>query len=157
MAGEGREGEGRGEERGRVKSGRGGEGRRREREERGRVKSGRGGEGRRRERGGGRQGALYTCTYLQYVHVCTYSVHTHQCACAVQEVSLRVAAVKTLFHEPSCVPLVQLGSPGVVLHSQCTLTQLWESVEEGQGEGWGGEGEGEGEEMGSGWRSEEET
>ena len=91
----------------------------------------RGGKGRRRERGGEGQGTLYTCTYLQYV--CT-----HQCACAVQEVSLGVVAVKTLFHEPSCVALVQLGGPGVVLHSQCTLTQLWESVEKG---GRGGSGE----------------
>ena len=102
------------------------------------VKSVRGGRGRRRERGGEGQGTLYTCTYLQYVCM-------HQCACAVQEVSLGVIAVKTLFHEPSCVALVQLGGPGVVLHSQCTLTQLWQiSGEGGKGREWGGEGEGRG-------------
>ena len=98
------------------------------------------GEGRGEERGRGH------CTHVSTV--CTY-VCTHQCACAVQEVSLGVVAVKTLFHEPSCVALVQLGGLGVVLHSQCTLTQLWESVEKG---GWGGSGVGkgreEGEEMG---------
>ena len=99
------------------------------------------GEGRGEERGRGH------CTHVSTVctYVCTY-VCTHQCACAVQEVSLGVVAVKTLFHEPSCVALVQLGGPGVVLHSQCTLTQLWESVEKGGRGGrrerrWEGNGE----------------
>ena len=92
------------------------------------------------------------------VHMYVSTVCTHQCACAVQEVSLGVVAVKTLFHEPSCVALVQLGGPGVVLHSQCTLTQLWESVEKGRRGGSGmGKGREEGEEMGREWRSKEET
>ena len=117
-------------------------------------REGREGEGRGEERGRGTV-HMYISTVCTYI--CTY-VCTHQCACAVQEVSLGVVAVKTLFHEPSCVALVQLGGPGVVLHSQCTLTQLWESVEKG-GRGGSGVGKGreEGEEMGREWRSKEET
>ena len=92
------------------------------------------------KKGGERQGKEWQGREGKEKGHCTHvsTVCTHQCACAVQEVSLGVVAVKTLFHEPSCVALVQLGGPGVVLHSQCTLTQLWESVEKG---GRGGSGD----------------